>query len=348
MMRSDAMPGGYRLVPHRSTMVLLLESEGATSVKTNESAVRRPAFQMAPPGVLEGAYPDPGQVLALIEKGAPYKSITAVQKEPEGTRAAPWFRNFWALGGNVIFPGAEAVFHNPNFIAAARETFSAQIVLPLAMMTNLNAPAPAAPPHLDLPFFRGAHKREVPLWLLAPMGYSGLFQHWAIPVASVITWFYDGPGGEFEYWPDGLAAPSQVAANLSSNEGVIADNEYMYHRVCQIGEPDEYLPDNQIPFEAMLERSESGWQITAGDDVLGSYPAGGIRASVLWKAYCFRDQAEADAFTNGTDNLTPGQIVDIFQADLRRRGIHTDAPDNLDGKDRWSGIIRDTYPAAGY
>ncbi len=314
----------------------------------NDQALSRPAFQMAPPTVIESAYAAPDEVRALIEKGAPYKSITAVQKEPEGTPAAPWFRNFWALGGKVLFPGAEGVFHNPRFIAAARETFSAEVVLPLAMMTNLNAPAPAAPPHLDLPFFRGAHKREVPLWLLAPMGYSGLFQHWAIPVASVITWFYDGPGGEFEFWPDGLDGPGQVAANLSHNEGVIADNEYMYHRVCQIGAPDQFLPDNQIPFEAMLERIETGWQITAGDAVLGRYPVGGIRASVLWKAYCFRDQAASDAFTSGSDNLTPDRIVDIFQADLRHRGIRVDTPENLDGKDRWSEIIRETYPAAGY
>jgi hypothetical protein len=303
---------------------------------------------MAPPGVISRAYADPDEVLGLIEQGAPYKSITAVQKEPEGTPAAPWFRNFWALGGKVIFSGAASVFHNPVFVEAAKETFGAQIVSPLAMMTNLNAPAPAAPPHLDLPFFRGAHKREVPLWLLAPMGYSGLFQRWAIPVASVITWFYEGTGGEFEYWPDGLEAPSQRAANLSHNEGVIADNEYMYHRVCQIGEPDEYLPDNRVPFEAMLERRGSGWQITAGDGVLGSYSPGGIRASVLWKAYCFRDQAEADAFTTGSDNLTPAEIVDIFQTDLRRRGIRAEAPSSLDGKDPWSDVIRETYPAGSY
>ena len=303
---------------------------------------------MAPPCLIERAYDYPDQIWSLIEQGAPYKSITAVQKEPEGTAAAPWFRNFWALGGKVIFPGAQAVFHNPNFLEAARENFAAEVVKPLAMMTNLNAPAPAAPPHLDLPFFRGAHKREVPLWMLAPMGYSGLFQRWAIPVASVITWFFDGEGGEFEYWPEGLDAPSQRVANLSGNQGVLADNEYMYHRVCRIGPENAFLPDNRIPFEAMLERTESGWRIVANGRVLSEYPAGGIRASVLWKAYCFRDQAEVDAFTSGSDNLTPAQVVDLFQQDLKKRGIRIDAPENLDGKDRWSDVIRETYPAATY
>jgi len=313
----------------------------------SQTAVSRSEFQMAPPCVVDPAFDDPGIVQALIEQGAPYKSITAVQKEPEGTAAAPWFRNFWALGGKVIFPGAEALFHNPNFIAAARENFQADVIVPLAMMTNLNAPAPAAPPHLDLPFFRGAHKREVPLWMLAPMGYSGLFQHWAIPVASAISWFYDGTGGEFEYWPDGLDAPSERAPSLSRNQAVVADNEYMYHRVCQIGSEDEFLPDNRIPFEAMLERTLRGWEVTANGEVLGSYAEGRIRASVLWKAYCFRDQAEADAFTSGSDNLTPEQIVELFQEDLRRRGVRIDPPADLEGRDRWSETIRETYTPAG-
>ena len=312
----------------------------------NNSAVSRSEFQMAPPRVLEQAYEDPGEVQALIEQGVPYKSISAVQKETDGTPSAPWFRNFWALGGKVIFPGTERIFNNPYFIEAARENFKAEIITPLAMMTNLNAPAPAAPPHLDLPFFRGAHKREVPLWMLAPMGYSGLFQRWAIPVASAITWFYDGAGGEFEYWPDGLDQPSSVAANLSHNQGVVGDNEYMYHRVCQIGDEKLFLPDNRIPYEAILVLDDDEWQIRVGDGVLGGYDRGGIRASVLWKAYCFRDQTEADAFSSGSDNLGPGQIVEIFQKDLKRRGIQVDPPESLGGHDHWSGIIRDAYPAS--
>jgi hypothetical protein len=312
------------------------------------AAASRPATQLASPRVLEHAWEDPEAVLELIGRGAPYKSITAVQKEPPGTRAAPWFRNFWALGGKVVFPGAEELFRNPIFIDAARETFNARVVQPLAMMTNLNAPAPAASPHLDLPFFRGAHKREVPLWILAPMGYSGLFQRWAIPVASAVTWFYEGDGGEFEYWPDGLDAPSRRVRNLSHNQAVIADNEYMYHRVCQIGNEAQFLPGNRIPYGAMLERTRDGWRITAGDEVLPSYDASEIRTSVLWKAYCFADQQEADAFTRGSDNLKPSRIVEIFQKDLKRRGVRVDPPDNLDGTDRWSEVIRQTYPASSY
>ena len=94
---------------------------------------------------------------------------------------------------------AAPLFENEIFIQAAKERFRAESVRPVAMMTNSNLPMAGLPPHLDLPFFRGAMNREVPAWMLVPMGYSGLFQEWAVPVASAVTWFYESEGGEFEY-----------------------------------------------------------------------------------------------------------------------------------------------------
>lgn len=310
-------------------------------------SIQRSATQLAPPRVLDHAYDDSDLVLDLIRRGAPYKSITAVQKEPPGTPCAPWFRNFWALGGKVLFEGADAVFHNANFIEAAQDVFSAQIVKPLAMMTNLNAPAPAAPAHLDLPFFRGAHRREIPSWLLAPMGYSVLFQRWAIPVASAISWIYSGPGGAFEYWPAGPDQPSERIENLSANQAVIADNEYMYHRVDEIGAPADYIPGNQVPYESMLELDGDSWVITEPEGVISSYPSAAMRLSVLWKAYCFATEAEEQAHINGTDNLTPELVVSIFSDDMARRGIKVDLPDDLDGHSGWATKVVETYqPAA--
>jgi hypothetical protein len=310
--------------------------------------ISRPATALVTPTVLEQAFERPERVLELIEQGAPYKTLSAVHKDPPGVPAAPWFRNFWALGGKLIFPGAEELFHNPLYIEAAKELFGAEVVSPLAMMTNLNAPSPAGPPHLDLPFFRGAHQREVPSWMLAPMGYSGLFHRWAIPVASVITWFYQGPGGEFEYWPDGFDRPSQRVGRLAENQAVIADNEYTYHRVCQVGSPEGFCPDNRVPYTATLGLDGDRWVIRDGDVEIAGYEQGAVRISVLWKAYCFEDQAASEAFTSGKDSLTPAQIVDIFQHDLRQRGVEVDPPASLDGNDRWGQAIRETYGASSY
>ncbi|MCP3936197.1 MAG: hypothetical protein GY708_12595 [Actinomycetia bacterium] len=312
------------------------------------SPVARPLTALVAPTLLERVFEHPERIVDLVDRGAPYKTLAAVHKDPPTVPAAPWFRNFWALGGKATFPGAEEVFHNPLYIEAAKELFGAKVVTPLAMMTNLNAPSPAAPPHLDLPFFRGAHKREVPSWLLAPMGYSGLFHRWAIPMASALTWIYAGPGGEFEYWPAGLDEPSLEISAMSSNQGVMADNEYTYHRVCQVGSRDDFVADNTVPYDATLELDGDEWSIRRGTDELARYARGAIRISVLWKAYCFADESEAHAFTSGVDDLTPSTIVEMFQDDLKRRGVAVDAPADLGGGDLWGETIRATYGISGY
>jgi hypothetical protein len=306
----------------------------------------RSSEPLAPPTRIDAAFADPDGVLDLIHRGAPYKTIAAVHRDPGRATSSAWFRNFWALGGKVTFPGAETYFRNPIFIEAAQTAFGARVIRPLAMMTNLNPPAPASEPHLDLPFFRGAHSREVPSWLLAPMGYSGLFHAWAIPVASAITWFYAGEGGAFEYWPNGLDAPSCSVRTPYSNCAVLADNEYMYHRVGQIGRPGEFLPGNAVEYDARLHLVERRWEIRSAERLVAAYDTAQVRLSVLWKAFCFRDESEEQAWQAHTDDLTPQRIVEIFGKDLRRRGLLADPPSDLMRDDSWRDRILETYRGA--
>jgi hypothetical protein len=311
--------------------------------------VVRPRQQIAPPKRLERAFDDPAAVVALIHRGAPYKTIAAVQRQPDRKPCAAWFRNFWALGGKVIFEGAEPFFRNPNFIAAAKQSFGAAVVRPWAMMTNLNLPAAGAPPHLDLPFFRGLNNREVPSWMLTPMGYSGLFHEWAIPVASAITWFYDGPGGEFEYWPDGLEAASRTVAPPYTNHCVVADNEYMYHRVGPTGLPDQYWSPDSVPYDARLALDDSGqWAVRDGERTLATLPYGSVRLSVLWKAFCFQTQEMADSYDDHGHDLTPGLVVDIFCDDLSQRGVAFSRPDDPANDPAWRRTLFQVYGAPDY
>ncbi|MFT7246099.1 MAG: hypothetical protein ACI82A_003470 [Candidatus Azotimanducaceae bacterium] len=307
--------------------------------------IQRSATMLAPPIKLDPAFSHADAVINLIHQGAPYKSITAVHKDPANDNTPGWFRNFWALGGKVIFDGADDAFHNPNFIAAAKQSFDAKVIQPLTMMTNLNVPAAASPRHLDLPFFRGAHAREVPSWILAPMGYSGLFQEWAIPVASAITWFYDGAGGNFEYWPDGQNLPSHSVSPPYTNTSVLADNEYMYHRVGPMGDEADYL-DEGISSDALLHKTNSGWEIRLGSDLIKAYRHDQIRTSILWKAFCFKNQQAADLFADTSHNLTPGQVVDIFCADLTRRGIVFTEPTDLETDQSWMNTVNQHYSPA--
>ncbi len=301
---------------------------------------------LAPPVTLTVAYDDADGIVELFNKGSPYKTLSAVHRHPGEYNVGGWFRNFWALGGKVLFDGAEPFFSNPRFIAAAKRSFKAKVIRPVAMMTNLNLPAEAMPVHLDLPFFRGAMNREVPSWMLAPMGYSGLFHEWAVPVASVISWFYEGEGGGFEYWPDGLAAPSKMEKPPYFNQGVLADNEYMHHRVCATGRPEDYVAEDDVPFDALLELSDdSGWDVTHDGQVLRHYDPGQVRYSILWKAYCFKDAAEAAAYDDHSDDLSPDQITELFRADLKARSIPFDDPSGIEQDIAWKQTLTEAYPA---
>ncbi len=305
----------------------------------------RPKHLLAPPVKMERAFEDPDGVLNLIKKGSPYKTLSAVHKN-KGESRGGWFRNFWALGGKVIFEGAEPFFYNENFISAARQSFKAEVIRPVAMMTNLNLPAKGAPFHLDLPFFRGCQNREVPSWLLAPMGYSGLFHEWAVPVASAITWFYDGVGGEFEYWPDGLNEPSLTESPPYSNSCVLADNEYMYHRVGAIGEEAAQGTYDDIGYNAQLKLTEANrWQVIENDKVTADLSYGDVRISILWKAYCFKDEAMAASYDDHSHDLSPDMVVDIFSNDLKMRGITCSTPSDIFNDEAWKSVIIDAYRA---
>jgi len=188
--------------------------------------------------------------------------------------------------------------------------------------------------------------REVPAWMLAPMGYADLFGEWAVPVASAISWFYDGEGGEFEYWPNGLSQPSRSELPPYSNTAVLADNEYMYHRVGPVGHPDDHVADDGIPFEATLALTDDRrWEVQLDGTALSSYRYQDVRRSVLWKAYCFKNEAEAAAYDDKSRDLTPAMVTEIFCRDLARRAIEFTEPADIFSDVGWKHTLESAYPA---
>ncbi|MDH3706939.1 MAG: hypothetical protein OES57_12790, partial [Acidimicrobiia bacterium] len=166
-----------------------------------------------PPIRLEPAYTEPDAVAELIGRHAPYWPIQryfggGAEQRAAGSTAddnefiVPWFRGDWVLEGEVVAPGADAIMHNPTFVDAAARLFDAEVVRPTNVYVNLNPPVPfGGPPHIDVPAFRGITRADHPIWLLHRMGASGLFEDERIEIATCVSWFYAGEGGEFEYWP---------------------------------------------------------------------------------------------------------------------------------------------------
>lgn len=304
----------------------------------------RPAEMLAKPVRIDPAFDDPDAVVQLCRDCSPYRLAAKVHKMAPTGKDVPWFRVFWAAGGKLLDERAEEIFHSERFIEGAKESFDAQVIVPVALMNNVNAPMEAGQPHLDLPKFRGGDK--LPFDLLVAMAYSNLFHDWAVPQASTISWFYDGEGGDFDYWPDGPDGAMQSVQTPMSNVGYVSDNEYMWHRIGPIGPAGEHMAPGTLSRGATLSAHTdgAGWTINDGDNAM-QFAEEQIRISILWKAYAFANQGEYQRFLDKSHDLTIPTIVSILNADLSERGLAS-LPDDCDFTDHETlRLVRRLYRA---
>jgi hypothetical protein len=295
---------------------------------------------------IEGAFEDPHGIRKLVERHGPYPSI-ASYLPPSATRATPndvgpdatlpWFRGNWAVNGRATVDGADAILRNARFRDAAARLFGAPSVTPTTVVINVNAPMPAGAVHLDIPSFRGANRDRYPLPLLQAMGTSRLFEEWRVVEAGAVSWFYDGEGGTYDYWPEGLDGPMRSAGPPFDNVALVADNDRMYHRIGRVGSPEAHVP--LLSSAAEIEHVDGCWAITDGGEVRARYSDAEVRISVLWKAVVPRERA-ADGTAN---SLTPELVADIITADLHERGIDTATPTSPLSDDAWIDLVHATY-----
>jgi hypothetical protein len=298
---------------------------------------------IAKPLRIEPAFDDAEQVRAMFERHAPYPTIAAYA--PEGVvdetheeakkPVLPWFRGNWALSGKPLVEGAELILHNNNFLEAAKARFGTSRVNPEFVVINLNAPSPAGPTHVDIPSFHGATRGNYPLPFLKVMGSSGLFETWRVVHAGAISWFYEGVGGSFDYWPEGLSGPMLSEQPPFGNVALMADNDRMYHRIGPIGDPNAEVP--RMSASAHIQPDGDGnWVILENGGIRATYPSHAIRLSVLWKA-------EVRERELSTDNLTLDRIMAIFTADLHRRSVDFHVPSDPLADTAWILLLQRVY-----
>ncbi len=298
----------------------------------------RPVGMQSVPVRLDRVFEDPNAILALIRDRGPYVTMAAYHHMEDrlgGPNTQPFFRG--SLEDEVLL-------HNPAWVAAARASFSAEIVRPIRCLAQLNGPMSGTGVHVDLPLFRGFGPTDAPVWLLMNMTYSGLFSDWMVPIASGLAWFYRGVGGAFVYWPDRHAAPS-VERELW-NTGVMSDNEYMFHGVAPTGLPAEREQvRGTLSASDTLHAIEDGrWQIRDGERVVHDFAADQIRISLLWKAEVFRDARHLASFEDRSMDLTLDQVIEIYRADLDRRGLRAAPPADPFTDKNWQALLEATYP----
>lgn len=292
---------------------------------------------------IEPAFADREQVRAMFMRHAPYCALAAYAPEgiKEETRdedkkpPLPWFRGDWALGGEPLVDGAEPILHNRKFVEAAKAAFGTRLVSPEFVAVNINGPGPAGNIHMDNPSFYGATRADYPLPFLRAMGLSGLFDAWRVVRASTLCWFYEGIGGSFDYWPEGIDGPMLSERAPFGNVALCADTDRIYHRIGPVGAGNAELP--KISASAKIQPDDSGnWIVLENGEVRASYPNHAIRFSILWKA-------EVSDHNSKPDNLNLDRIMAIFTADLRRRGIDFHVPSNPPADPSWILLLQRIY-----
>jgi len=292
---------------------------------------------------IEPAFENPGQICSMFERNAPYRAVASYAPGgvKDGTREEakqpelPWFRGDWALGGKPLVEGAETILDNKNFIEAARAAFATSFVDPEMVLVNLSAPMPAGPTHIDNPSFYGATREDCPLPLLRVMGRSGLFEPWRVVRASTISWFYEGSGGSFDYWLEGLDGPMRSEQPPFDNVALCADTDRMYHRIGPIG--DHAATSPRMSAAAQIQSDGGGnWSILENGEVRATYPSRAIRFSILWKA-AIEERA------SNADNLTLDRIMSIFSADLRQRSLEFQLPSDPLADTAWILLLQRIY-----
>ena len=298
----------------------------------------------ATPIELDRAFDDPLAVRRLVEENGPYPSIAsylppsatlpAAGRLGEVTGPLPWFRANWAVNGRTDIAGANAILHNPRFIQAATQLFDGARVRPTTVVVNVNAPMGPGATHVDIPSFRGANRDRYPLKLLQAMGASGLFERWRIIEAGAVTWFYEGEGGAYDYWPEGLAGEMRSRRPPFDNVALVADNDRMYHRIGWIGNPSVATPP--LTAAAMIDHDGIGhWTITDSGHTVRTYPEEQVRYSILWKGQVDTGPVEPP--------LTPDEIVDVFARNLAAQRVDSPRPTDPTTDNAWLDLVHHVY-----
>jgi hypothetical protein len=238
----------------------------------------------------------------------------------------------------------EPLLTNPAFVSGARELFDASVVRPTTVYVNLTHQLPFAQGagHTDVPAFRGFDRTTIPITFLTLMGQSGLFEDVRVKIATAVSWFYRGSDGGFEYWPDGPDAPSVLHEGDIRNTGLVADNDFMWHRARPVGRVEDGLSLITLDSE-LVARDDDQWAIVSDGVEKQRFGRDRLRVSLSWKAVVFADEAEARAFDDHTDDITPAQVLERFAEDLSARGRSV-----TPGADPWTDpafidVLREEY-----
>lgn len=301
-----------------------------------------------PPVPVEGFLEDPELVRRLVERHAPYEPVQRYVASAEEQRllsqndrvdpgkganaaepvfVAPVFRGDWAYDEPLV-EGVEPILYNERFQEAARKLFGGALVVPQIVYVNLTLPIPDYDVgHTDVPAFRGIDRTRYPVWLLVAMGRSGLFERWRVPIATAVSWWFEGEGGSFTYWPEGPDRPPRTVPP-TPNTAVVGDNDFMFHRADGVGGAGVRWLRGLSLDSRLVWLGGDDWAVQDGGREIVRVGWREVRVSVSWKAQVFQDERQLALYRGHGDDLTLDDAVEKLLGDLAGRGRGVARPED--------------------
>ncbi|MEA3056251.1 MAG: hypothetical protein QOD30_1683 [Actinomycetota bacterium] len=222
-----------------------------------------------------------------------------------------YFRETYAYGDEVFAPGVEILLQAEALLDAARRLHGRPMIVPSIVYANILLPGQELAVHTDVPEFRGANRTVVPQWLLVVMRHSGLFERWRMPIATAVTYFGRAKGGALA-WYDGDEPRTYEPRH---NTAAVLDTDSIFHGVDRVEGDDSILRDVRSG-QRLFHDGGGAWSLRSGDRVIAKVTTDDLRYSASWKAYCFADDAEREAWESHTDDLTLDVILATLLDDL--------------------------------
>ena len=275
-----------------------------------------------PPALLRDVIHDVADVVALLERNAPYTPLGGWYRpgaNEDVATSSMWFQNDW-VHADLAVEGSDLFQQHERYHEAARRFCNAEVILPHSLYVNMMVGIDkAGPAHTDNPKFRGRERKNTPMWLLRTMLWSELFRRWEIVQATAIWWLNDVEEGGLLYWADGPDKPPHRHVGAMANTTLLGDNHHMFHQVERMGPFDQgtHLVTQRAELAPTGDGSGDWVVVDRGAEVFRA-PLARYRVSVLWKADVYGTEEERRAVAD--DTLTLEEVARVFDRDLASRG----------------------------
>lgn len=320
---------------------------------------------VAPPYTIDDFY-SPAEVDALfgvVKNHGPWPLISALHfksaeeylavaggpNRPKDAKltdyTSPSFRGYFGKDGVCFYDEVHDIYFNKRLMDIAKKVHGAEYAMTSGMLFNIAGPSHSYDAgHFDTASWRGLALSHTPVWVLAVIAKSGLFERYKVKTAQVITYFYEsGIDGGFTYWPDGPNRPPKRFAPPFHNTAIVSDNSQMFHRREANGPKDlRDCPDLDI--HTVVEwAGDDQWVLTNDGVEIGRFTEENRRALFHWTGLVFQDKAEVMTYLEHTDDLTLDMVFETLIADMKTKGLSFPEPSDPLNDPEFIALLTKTY-----